>query len=128
MRGGIQVEYANSARWAEPLDQGIARAVADSLSRRAGLRAFSFNPAAPPPSHDYDIRIRIEKFEGNDNGDVTLQARWEITTADSSEPIASRKFSSRRGGWQPGDYAGLVHQLSDQVDAMSREIARSIAR
>jgi uncharacterized lipoprotein YmbA len=126
MKGGIEVDYSATARWAEPLDQGISRAVADELSHNSGLRAYSFSPAALPPPHSYDIRVRIERFEGSDNGEVTLQARWEVTTTDSSEAIASRKVSLQRSGWQPGDYPGLVRLLSDEIGEMSRQIAHSI--
>jgi uncharacterized lipoprotein YmbA len=126
MKGGIEVEYSVTARWAEPLDQGISRAVADALNQNSGFRAYSFSPAGPPPPHNYDIRIRIERFEGNDNGKVTLQARWEVTTIDSSEAIATRKVHLQRGGWLPGDYAGLVRLLTDEISVMSRQIARSI--
>lgn len=127
MKGGIEVQYSATARWAEPLDQGISRAVAGALSQNSRLRAYSFSPATPPPSRNYDVRIRIEKFEGNDDGEVTLQARWEVTTADSSEAIANRKVVLRRSGWQPGDHAGLVRLLSQEISEMSRQIARSIA-
>ena len=126
MKGGIEVQYAATARWAEPLDQGISRAVAGALNQNSGLRAYSFSPVAPPPPHNFDVRIRIEKFEGDDNGEVTLQARWEVTTTDSSEAIASSKVFLRRSGWQPGDYAGLVRFLSQEISEMSRQIARSI--
>jgi uncharacterized lipoprotein YmbA len=126
MKGGIEVQYSATARWAEPLDQGISRAVAGALSQNSGLRAYSFSPEAPPPSHDYDVRIRVERFEGDDNGEVTLQARWEVTTTDSSEAIATRKVFLRRSGWRPGDYAGLVRFLSQEISEMSRQIARSI--
>jgi uncharacterized lipoprotein YmbA len=127
MKGGIEVQYSATARWAEPLDQGISRAVADALSQNSSLRAYGFSPSAPPPSRNYDVRIRIERFEGNDNGEVTLQARWEVTTADSSEAVASRKVALRRSGWQPGDHAGLVRFLSQEIGEMSRQIAHSIA-
>ena len=126
MKGGIEVQYSVTARWAEPLDQGISRAVADALNQNSTLSAYRFSPSAPPPPHNYDVRIRIEKFEGNDNGDVTLQARWELTTTDSSEAISSRRVILRRSGWQPGDYAGLVRFLSQEISEMSRQIARSI--
>jgi uncharacterized protein len=127
MRGGIEVQYSVTARWAEPLDQGISRAIADALNQNSGLRAYSFSPSAPPPPHDYDVRVRIERFEGSDNGEVTLQARWEVTTTDSSEAISSRKVVLRRSGWQPGDHASLVRFLSQEISEMSRQIARSIA-
>jgi uncharacterized protein len=126
LKGGIQVEYATTAGWAEPLDQGVARAVAEDLNRSSRIRAYGFSPESPLVDHKYEVWIRLERFEGNDNGEVVLRARWAVSNADSSEPIASRTVDIRRHGWQPGDYPGLVRLLSEELAEMSREIARSI--
>ena len=126
MIGGIEVKYSATQRWAEPLDQGLSRAVAEDLSRSSKIRAYGFSPGAPPVDHSYDVWIRLERFEGNDNGEVVLRARWSISSAGSSSPITSRTVDIRRDGWQPGDYAGLVRLLSEEVTEMSRQIAQAI--
>jgi uncharacterized protein len=126
MKGGIQVDYATTARWAEPLDQGVARAVAEDLGRNSRIRAYGFSPGAAPMEHSYDVWIRLERFEGTDAGEVILRGHWAVSTADSSAPIGGRTVDIRRHGWRPGDYAGLVRLLSQEVAEMSREIARSI--
>ena len=126
MKGGIEVQYAVTERWAEPLDQGLARAVAENLTRNPRIRAYGFSPGAPPADHSYDVWIRIERFEGNDNGEVVLRAHWSVSSTGSSTPIASRTVDLRRSGWQPRDYPGLVRLLSDEVAEMSRQIARAI--
>jgi hypothetical protein len=126
MKGGIQVDYATTARWAEPLDQGVARAVAEDLSRNSRIRAYGFSPGAAPMDHQYDVWIRLERFEGTDGGEVVLRGHWAVSAADSSAPVAGRTFEIRRRGWQPGDYPGLVRLLSAETAEMSREIARAI--
>jgi len=126
LMGAIRVDYATTARWAEPLDQGVARAVAEDLNRNSRIRAYGFSPEAPLADHKYDVWIRLERFEGTDDGEVILRAHWAVSTADSSAPIAGRTVDTRRHGWQPGDYPGLVRLLSEEVAEMSREIARSI--
>ncbi len=126
MKGGIQVDYAATARWAEPLDQGVARAVAEDLSRNSRIRAYGFSPGASLMGQKYDVWIRLERFEGTGDGEVILRGHWAVSTADSSAPIASRTVDIRRRGWKPGDYPGLVRLLSKEVAEMSREIARSI--
>jgi uncharacterized lipoprotein YmbA len=68
----------------------------------------------------------LERFEGNDNGEVVLSARWSISRADSSTPINSRTVDIRQSGWKPGDYTGLVRLLSEEVMKMSLQIARAI--
>jgi uncharacterized lipoprotein YmbA len=126
MKGGIEVQYAATERWAEPLDQGLSRAVAEDLSRNSRIRAYGFSPGAPPVDHSCEVSIRVERFEGNDNGEVVLRARWSISSSSSSTPLTSRSVDIRRSGWQPGDYAGLVRLLSEEVAEMSRQIARAI--
>lgn len=125
MRGGSQADYAETARWAEPLDQGVARAVAENLNRRSGITAFGFSPSAPPGPHRYDVQIRLESFEGTDSGEVVLAAHWQVLTTDGSS-VASRRTEIRRNGWTPGDYPGLVKLLSEAVAEMSGQIARAI--
>jgi uncharacterized lipoprotein YmbA len=126
MRGGIEVQYAPTERWAEPLDQGLARTVAEDLSRNARIRAYGFSPGAPPVDHSYDVWIRIERFEGNDDGDVVLRAHWSVSSTDNSTPITGRTVDLHRSGWQPGDYPGMVRFLSEEVTEMSQQIARAI--
>jgi uncharacterized protein len=126
MMDGIEVQYAATERWAEPLDQGLSRAVAEDLSRNSRFRAYGFSPGAPPVDHSYDVWIRVERFEGSDNGEVVLRARWSISSAGDSSPITSRTVDIRRSGWKPGDYAGLVRLLSAEVTEMSRQIAQAI--
>jgi uncharacterized protein len=125
MRGGSEAHYAETARWAEPLDQGVARAVAENLNRRSGITAFGFSPSAPPGPHRYDVQIRLESFEGTDSGEVVFAAHWQVLTTDGSS-VASRRTEIRRNGWTPGDYPGLVKLLSDAIAEMSGQIARAI--
>ena len=126
MIGGIQVQYAATHRWAEPLDQGLSRAVAEDLNRNSRIRAYAFSAEASAVDHRYDVWIRLERFEGNDNGEVVLRARWSIAESGSSVPITARTFDARRIGWKPGDYPGMVRLLSEEVTEMSRQIAGAI--
>ena len=126
MNGGVRVTYAATALWAEPLDQGMARAVAEGLSENGRLRAIGFSPAGPPPDHNYDVSIRLERFEGTETAQVLLRTRWFVSSSDSSASIASGTTEIRRGGWKPGDYSELVRMLGNEVAQMSRQIARAI--
>ena len=89
VRAGNQVSYASAARWAEPLDQGVARMVAEGLNRVARVQATSFTPNAPPPAdHTYSVEIQLQRFEGTDTGQVILAGRYQVFSANGSEPIA----------------------------------------
>lgn len=125
MGAGNQINYSSSARWAAPLDQEIAGAVADNLNR-LGISAVGFQPSIQPPPHRYDVTIRITRFIGNQEGEVLLSGQWQVAAADSASPIISRAANSRQTGWQPGDYAALATMLSNAIASLSREIARTV--
>lgn len=122
---GNEINYSPSARWAAPLDQAIAGAVADNLNR-LGVSAVGFQPTIQPPPHRYEVALRIARFEGSQNGEVILSAQWQVTPAGGSSPVISRASNIRRRGWQPGDYATMATLLSDEVASLSREIARAV--
>jgi uncharacterized lipoprotein YmbA len=118
---GQEIRYAPEALWALPLDQTIALGVAANLTRD-GVPAVGFQPPEAPPTHQYEVVIRITHFEGHENGDVLLAGSWRVTTPDG-ETVASRPVSIRRSGWEPGRYARLVALLSDGIAELSSRIA-----
>jgi len=127
MKSGNQVTYAPTAHWAEPLGQGFGRAVADNLRRSFGIQAYSFSPLGPPPAHETDVTIRLERFEGNENGDVILLAQWGISGPGEIDPSTRRTTEIHRSGWKSRDYPDLARLLSEEVVELSREIGKRIA-
>lgn len=126
IKGGSEVNYADTYLWAEPLDQGLSRAVAEDLSQKSRFRAFGFSPTVLPPEHTYDVWIRLERFEGTDTGQAVLRARWWVSTAGSSDSIGGRTTEIRRSGWHPGDYGALIQLFRSEVQELSRGIASAI--
>jgi uncharacterized lipoprotein YmbA len=122
---GNQVQYSATDRWAQPLPEGIGRAIADSLSRRHGLRASILAPGAVPAQPRVDLRVRVDRFEGDDAGQVVLMAHWALYRAESAQPFAQRDSRLVQTGWTYGDYAALATMLSTDIDGLADEIARA---
>jgi uncharacterized lipoprotein YmbA len=121
---GQEIRYAPAALWALPLDQTIAIGVAANLTRM-GISAVGFQPMQTPPTHQYEVVIRITHFEGHETGDVLLDGNWRVTTPNG-DTVASRPISIRRSGWEPGHYAQLVTLLSDGITELSKRIAAAV--
>jgi uncharacterized lipoprotein YmbA len=124
---GNQVRYSNSAFWADPLDQAIPQAIAGNLSG-LGVPAAGFQPMFNPPSHAYDLELRISRCEGYDNGDVVFSGTWGIHSAGEAGSTSVQSFDIHRSGWQPGDYPQLARLLADAVSECSRRIAADLRR
>ncbi len=123
-----QVVYASTAQWAEPLSQGIADAAASALNRTTRVTVVGVVGGGMPPARDYDLKIDVERFEGDDKGEVVLQATWSLFEPESSTPVLTRRSSFVQTGWTFGDYPTLAKLLGEDVAELGAEIARSVHR
>ena len=121
-----QVEYATTAQWAEPLDQGIAAAVANAIDHTARATVVGAPGGGVPPARDYDLKIDLERFEGDDKGDVVLGATWSLFLPESSTPVMTRRSRFVQTGWKYGDYPALAHLLGADVTELGHVIARAV--
>ena len=120
-----QVQYADTAQWAEPLNQAISDALGSAIDRTARMTVVGVVGGGVPPARDYDLKVDVERFEGDDKGQVILTATWSLYAPESSTPLLTRRSRFVQSGWTDGDYPGLAKLLGMDVDALGAEIARS---
>jgi uncharacterized lipoprotein YmbA len=123
-----QVEYSTTALWAEPLDQGIANAVGSAMNRTSRVTAVGVVGGGVPPARDYDLKIAVERFEGDDKGEVALVATWSLFAPESSTPLMTRRSRFVQTGWKYGDEPGLAKLMAQDLSELGSEIARSCPR
>ena len=127
-RANNQIEYSSTAFWGEGHREGFGRALADALSRRPGIGAVSAPPLGIPPQRDNDLVVEIERFEGDDHGEVVLTARWQLYLPESAVPILSRESRFVQTGWTYGDEAGQARMLSTNVQELAAQIGQVVRR
>jgi uncharacterized lipoprotein YmbA len=132
--GANRVTYAEFHRWSEPLDGGINRAVAASLSSRATLGSIDVAPWSTGAAHDFLIQLHVQRFEGlapddpaATEGEVYMLAAWEIIRPRDGAILARGTTDHRRGGWRVGDHAGMVKSLDVGVEALATDLLASLA-
>ena len=121
-----QLDYSTGTQWAEPLDQGIAGAVASAVNATSRATVVGVVGGGVPPARDYDLKIAVERFEGDDKGDVVLLATWSLFAPESSTAILTRRSRFVQTGWKYGDYPALVRLLGTDITQLGAEIARSL--
>ncbi|MBA4137204.1 MAG: hypothetical protein C0518_07800 [Opitutus sp.] len=119
--GNNELRYPENARWAEPLDAGIARVLRDQLSAKASVAAYPF-PAQV--ERDFDIAVQIIAAEGHDDG-VRFTALFELSRASDSAVVVRRTFTAPVVAWN-GDYSQLAAQLSVAVAGLANEILAAV--
>jgi uncharacterized lipoprotein YmbA len=132
--GGTEVRHAPAARWAEPLEQSIARVLKESLQAQPVVRAVVSYPAPYAQLPDFEISVRVlacEGLVGGAGGQVRFAARWEIRATaggPGAAPVAAGTFESAPAEWADGDYAGLTAKLGESVAALGRELAAGLPK
>lgn len=129
-RGENELTYNDYARWAEPLEDGVARLVRNHLlaNPRVGrvfTEGFPFDQ-----DRDFDVAITINRCEGVSQGGLTV-ARF-AAVVEITAPSAEGKLVSRRTvgplevAWDGRDYGALVQALSKAVGSLGDEILAAL--
>lgn len=132
--GGTEVVRVRDARWAEPLEQGLARLLRETLLTQPGVRAVVAYPAPQAALPQYEVSVRVlacEGVAGPEGRRARFAAAWEIraTAAGAgAAPVATGVFESATAEWPEGGYAALTAKLGEAVAALGRELAAALPK
>lgn len=109
-------------RWAAPLNDNIARVIADDLATLLGTPRVAtgslanFNP-------DYRVTLSIQKFESVPGKSVQIEAVWAVRKSAGSVSFSGRTVAAEPA---PGDFDALVAAHSRALAKVSSDIAAAI--
>lgn len=123
-RGDAEMIVDDFNRWAEPVEDEVHRIVAanlDGLLEDTVVVAF-------PYRHYTDMRGRvvgrIDRFDADQEGRVTLLVQWGIVTPESDFVVVPRRVSYEAQASKAGDYTATATAMSQVLADFSRDIAR----
>jgi len=121
-----EIEYLETALWAERLDQSFRRTLAENLSlllasERACLSASERDRVA------MRVSVSVEQFDVDAEGRGTLLAGWRLIAAGSEKPIKGGQARLIRPGSPPrGNPQAIAATLSALLAEFSREIVPAL--
>jgi uncharacterized lipoprotein YmbA len=124
--GADQVELSMFHRWAEPLEDGIARILADEIGAQVPTERIVMFPwrGVVARSLQYQVVVAVVRFDGRPGGDVTLDTRWRILGRDGNE-LAVRRSTVIETVAGKG-YEPMVAAMARTLNTLGREIAAEI--
>ena len=121
--GANQVTINEFERWAGPLKDEIARALAANLTQLlAGASVFAY-PQSANVEADYKVFVDVQRFDSAPGDAATVEALWQVRPA-KGEPKFGRSIA--REATQGKDYDALVAAHGRALAAVSRDIAAAI--
>jgi uncharacterized protein len=116
-------------RWAEPLDEGIARTLAEDLDALLPAHPVIRQPWPAAVVPFCRVRVELRVFGPQEGGDVVLEGRWALLPRGEDRSILHRSTSLRRplAAARPGgDAAASVEAMSALVADLAKEIAAAV--
>ena len=131
--GGAEVRPVGDARWAEPLGDGVARVVRETLLAQGAVRSVVVFPAPHDAVPELELSLRVDACEGVVHADGSAVARfvaeWSVqsTTADAKVLFASR-YAPAPSSWDGRDPAALAQALGAATAGLADEIAAALTK
>jgi uncharacterized protein len=124
--GADKVEISTFHRWAEPLEDGIARVLAEEIAARVPTERVVMFPwrGVVARTIQYQVVVAVVRFDGRQGGDVTLDARWRVLASNGSE-LAFRRSTVIQGVEGSG-YEPMIAAMDRALGILGQEIAAEI--
>lgn len=130
-KGEYELAYQDYARWAEPLDQVLTRALRIRLQSAASVRAVTVPPFPLDQQRDVDLAVYVARCEGVGQGQsmaARFVASMELIRTGSEPTVVARKtFTAAENAWDGKDFAALAAALSQAVHQFAGEAEALLA-
>ncbi len=115
------------AKWAEPLEDNISRALSENISSLLCTRSIALFPWRGGTPIDYRIDLQVIQMVGTLGESAVLDITWSIVDGTDRKklPLITKRSTYREstGG---GNYGAYVSAQSRNLASLSREIAETI--
>jgi uncharacterized lipoprotein YmbA len=119
-----EVESLRGARWAESLQEGVARALSEFIGVAQGHSTDGYYPWPKLSSATPQVRVRLLQFGATADGLIQLTANWQI---EGPAGVTGHGTYLAKGlEWQPGNSQSLVAGYNQALQALAAEIAAAL--
>jgi hypothetical protein len=123
--GPNQVRVEEFNRWASPLQNGIARVVAENLVAMLGTPRVTLSPQTLSADADYRAAIEVQSFESAPGEAAVLDAVWTVRRAKDGKAQTGR--TTVREVTSDKSYDALAAAHSRALARLSRDIADAVS-
>ena len=120
-----ELELAEFHKWGEPLKANISRVLAENLSGLLSTDQIYLFPWKRSAQFNYQVLVRMTRFDTSPEGEAILNARWEIRANNEKDVLVIRRSHFRTPESGQG-YQGTVSAMSQNLEDLSQVIATTI--
>lgn len=126
--GTNTLERLHYSRWAEPMEKGISRVLAENLNQLLNTSGIVIYPDETSTDTGFEVSYTVFKCEGTLDGEVVFEVDWEVRDRDSGKTLGeehSRYVIPPDASHQ--DVGNYVARISAALEKWSHDVARVIS-
>ena len=120
-----EVEIADFATWAGPLQENFSRVMAENLSLLLNTKHVAIFPGTKLKFYEYSVTINVTRFDGRPGDNAHLRARWAILDKQRKNVLLGEHTELSRPT-EIDSISSMVAAQSRLLAIFSREIAQAI--
>jgi len=124
-RGQNEFDLSEFDQWAEPLQDNFTEVLAENLSILLPAKRVVVYPWDRPTEIDYQVVVKVLRFDRSVGGDAVLRVRWSIKSPSNGNELLARETSYARRPTGEG-YKATVEAMNSVLDEFSRNVAMAI--
>ena len=111
--GEYSLRYDPTRRWAEPVDLGVQRVIANRLESRLNTRRVSRFPQVPHGTTvDWRLTVTVEHLERDgSNALISAEGRWARASDDETVAVVTFSETSALSGIDGNEIAAALSEL-----------------
>jgi len=117
-------------RWAEPIDAGVGRTLAENLDALLPAHPVIRSPWPAAVTPFCRVRVDLRVFGLQESGEVRLEGRWMLLPGKGERPLVHRSTSLQHGPLPAGtggvDASAGVEAMSALLADLAKEIAAAV--
>lgn len=122
-----ELTFSEFDRWAEPVENGIARVIAENLTSLLNTRFIRTSDQPGGRDTELKLHLTIVDFSTDSNGNAIFTAESKLTSNDGKGILAaSRARLKVPGSPEPVDMADNVGALSTVLKQYSEQLAAQL--
>ncbi len=123
--GHNELNLAEFDKWGESLKDNANQVLAENLAVLLPTKKVHTYPWKRSTSLDYQVVVKITRFDHTEGGETVLHARWNILSGDGNKELLSRetRYTERPDGT---GYPATVAAMNRVLAQFSRDVANTI--
>lgn len=124
--GDREIVNLPGARWAESMDEGVARAMSYYIETLSGGLKSDFYPWIRTNDAAFTLKLNFHYLIATSDGRILIAANWkyEHTAGEAKTGV----FANNTLEWSPGDAQSMVEGINAALKLLATEIVNSLKK